>query len=105
VIDRVLEMSPNVADVGSYLPEGMNIILPVKRSTPAPTYPLAQLWEEKMLWKTVRETGDNLYQVNIITKKRRVKSRFGLEPVDKNWLKTGMWSPAPAIGNSGTPPR
>jgi len=44
-------------------------------------------------WKTVRDTGAHLYQVNTVTGKRAIiGGSRGYQPIDRGWLETGQWT-------------
>jgi hypothetical protein len=55
-------------------------------------------------WRTVKDTGVNVYQQNAVTGRRRVLRApgSGYQPVDTRWLAGGDWSSptAPPVGPS-----
>lgn len=54
-------------------------------------------------WRTVRDTGVNVYQDCRCGKRRVTIGGTGYQPVDQDWLLTGAWTPLPMQDAPQTP--
>lgn len=51
------------------------------------------LWAALFPWRTVRDNGKTVYQINHRNGKRRAWQRpGGYQPIDQHWINTGQWS-------------